>query len=247
MIYLLHGNNFTKVRGKLREIISFQLKKDPEATYFKIEPDTWDEEKIKEIILSAGLFQKKYIIVLDGLLADKTISENLLEMTGDLAKSQNIFIFIEEELTKEAQKKLGKKAEKSQEFFLETEFPRELGNSVSKDREFKIFSLADALGRREKEKLWILFHRALFSGNAVEQIHGILFWQVKSMLVARKAGSAGASALNPFVYKKSLGFLRNFKEGELESISSQLVRIYHDSHRGITDFGVALEKWILGI
>ena len=86
--------------------------------------------------------------------------------------------------------------------------------------------------RRDKKQLWILYTQAKREGISDEEIHGILFWQVKAMLLAARSKDAGAAGLNPFVYSKSKGFLKNFEEKEVENISSSLVTLYHDSRRG---------------
>lgn len=238
MIYLLYGSNTTKAREKMREILASQLKKNPDASYFKFEPDTWDGDKFSELLSGRGLFQKKLIVILDGLLSDAEQSEVILKSIKSLADSENIFVLVEGALTKEIVKKIEKVAEKVQVFE---------GAKIEKKEKFKIFSLTDALGERDKKRLWVLFQKALRSDAVPEQIHGILFWQIKAMLVASQSRSANESGLNPFVFSKSQRFAKNFTEEDLKKLSSDLVRIYHDSHRGISDFDSALERFVLTI
>ncbi len=110
-----------------------------------------------------------------------------------------------------------------------------------------MFSLTDALGRRDKKQLFVLYQKAKMNKSAAEEIHGILFWQIKAMLQAAAAKNAQDSGLNPYVYQKSLASLKNFSEQELKAISSRLVSIYHEARRGMVDFDVALEKFILEV
>ena len=113
--------------------------------------------------------------------------------------------------------------------------------------EFKIFALTDALGARDKKALWTLYRKAVELGKVPEEIHGILFWQVKSMVLAARSKSAGEAGLNPFVYGKAKRYAENYSGDELKAMLEKLVTIYHDSHRGVCDFETAMEIFLLGI
>ncbi len=240
MIYLLHGNNFTKSRSKLREIIGMQMKKNKDASYFKLNPETLEEGKLKELSGGRGLFQSKYIVVLDGLIADKEKGKIVIGSLPNLKDSENIFIIIEETLTKEVLKKIEKYTEKIQEF-------SDTKTLKHKESEFNVFALTDALGNRDKKRLWVLYQKGIFSGMLPEEIHRLFFWQVKAMLAASSSNGADVSGLNPFVYKKSLVFSRNFTKKELVELSGKLVSLYHDTRRGITDFDITLERFVLSL
>jgi len=114
-----------------------------------------------------------------------------------------------------------------------------------KDNTF--FALADALGARDKKKLWLLLRNALDHDSVPEELHGILFWQAKSLALAAQTASAGEAGLNPFVYGKAKRFLVNFKQNEIEKMLSKLVWMYHEAHRGRVDFSIELEKFVLDI
>jgi hypothetical protein len=174
---------------------------------------------------------------MDRTLEDKGVRELVLERIDELGESPNIFIFFEGKLTKEILKKLEKRAEKIQEYEAKT------APKAKQDGGF--FVLADALGSRDKKSLWILFREAMDGGAVPEEIHGILFWQVKSLLLASRTKDAVEAGLNPFVYGKAKRYVGNFKEGEIDALASKLVHIYHKAHRGEGDFELALEKMIL--
>lgn len=239
MIYLLYGEDFVKTRSKLREIIASQLKKNPEASYFKIDADTWSKEKLEEFVESKGLFQSKYIIVLENLFSDKKIIEEVKPFLESLEKSENIFIVVEGALTKEVLGKIEKRSAKTQVF-------AGVGEKKQK-KDFDIFSLTDAFAARDKKRTWLLYQKALLQDVSAEEIHRLIFWQTKAMLAARNSKDASLAGLNPFVYKKSLGFSKNFTKTELEMLSTNLVILHHDARRGIVDFDIALEKLILGM
>ena len=63
--------------------------------------------------------------------------------------------------------------------------------------------------------------------NAVaEEQHGILFWQVKTMLLVASGETKG---LKPFVVSKARKFTQNYSDNELRRLSDKLVTIYHDA------------------
>lgn len=89
------------------------------------------------------------------------------------------------------------------------------------------FALADALAARDKKGLWVLYVRALRKGASPEEISGILFWKIKDLFSFAGRGK--------------------FSAEELRSTSSKLLRLYHDSHRGLVDFETGLERFILSV
>lgn len=239
MLYLLYGNNFDKVRSKLRDITLAQKKKDPHATLFRMDGDSFEEARFEELFGGQGLFQSKYIVVLDGLISDKKVSETVIKSLKECAESQNIFIIIEEYLSKEHLKKIEKLAEKVQEFSLKT--------AAKEEKPFQIFSVADALGRRDGKGLWLHYQRGLFSGVDPEEMHRIMLWQVKSMIIATNSLNAGDAGLNPFVWRKARDFAKNYKEEELAKLSADLVSLYHNARRGKGEFEILLERFVLGL
>ncbi len=238
MIYLIYGNSHQKAREKVRALVDAQIVKKPDALSFRITTENWKDTNLAELIQSQGLFVSKYIVVFDHLLREEGSNDTLLEALQELAESPHIFIFLEDELTKEILKKVEKKAEKVQEIS-EAKKPEAKG--------FNVFLLTDAFGMRNKKDLWVLYEKAIVSGVEPEEIHGILFWQTKAMLASVQANSPEEAGLKPFVYQKSSRFAKNFKIEELRELSSRLVSIPHDSRRGLIDFGTALERFILGV
>ncbi len=238
MIYLIYGNKHNEVRAKVRSIEGAQITKRPDALSFRVTEENWKDTNLDELLGGQGLFVQKYIVIFDHLLRTDETSDALFERLKDFQNSEHIFIFSESELTKEILKKFEKKAEKIQEISSVKE---------KKEEKFNIFSLTDALGRKDKKELWTLYQKALLSGVSAEEIHPILFWQIKAMLGAVSAGTPAEANLNPFVYKKAQGFARNFSQGELQKISSNLVDIYHHARRGIVEFDIALERLMLGM
>jgi DNA polymerase III delta subunit len=240
MIYLLYGTNFKESRKKLRSILDALLKKEPNASEFHINDENFSEELLQEMISSRTLFAGRYIVVLDKVLEEKERSEIVLSNLKDISESENIFIFIEEELGKTIVSRFEKQAEKIQEF-------KSKEDGMPEVKGFNVFSLTDALGRRDKKNLWVLYQKALMSGVEPEEMHGILLWQANAILSVKDESGLSSLKLNPFVLRKSLGFAKNFEKEEIVKLSRDLVDIYHEARRGEEDFGVSLEKFILRV
>ncbi len=238
MIYLLYGSDSHKAREKLHELVSGLIKKKPDASHIRMTDEDFDEARLEENISGMGLFSSKTIVEMDNVFRKKEHKEAVMDRLKDIALSENIFVFLEGELLAGEVKKFDKYSEKVQKFEVKEEL-------VKKD--FNIFSLTDAFGKRDRKQLWVLFTKAKRKDVAAEEIHGIIFWQLKAMLQAASATSAKEAGLNPFVFQKSQGFLKNFKPEELPAISSRLISIYHDARRGIHDFDSALERFILEV
>jgi len=111
--------------------------------------------------------------------------------------------------------------------------------------EFNIFALTDAIGERKKRDAWVLYQKALASGMSAEEVFYKLFWQVKTMMVASKTKNAEEADMKSFPYSKAKSFLRNFKSGELEKMSHDLVSGYHSARRGIGEVETLVDKTLL--
>jgi hypothetical protein len=127
------------------------------------------------------------------------------------------------------------------------EEPKEETEVTSAKNDFNIFALTDAIGARDKRNAWKIYQQALASGMVADEIYYRVMWGVKSLLLAAKTKSAEESGLNPFVYRKSQGFLKNWKLDELEQLSESLVVGYHNARRGIGDMETMIEKILLGL
>ena len=110
-----------------------------------------------------------------------------------------------------------------------------------------IFILTDAIGARDKRQAWVLYRKALLSGQAAEEIFWRVTWIVKSMHLASRTKDFTETDMKEFPYRKAKQFNKNFKEGELENISESLVVGYHNARRGLEEIELLLEKVILGL
>jgi DNA polymerase III delta subunit len=238
MFYLIYGTDVEKSREKSRALFEALREKKPDASSGSMRGEEVTLDRITELTQTQGLFENKQIVFMDRTLESPDSRELVVDRIQEIAESPNIFIFFEGKLTKEVLKKLEKRAEKIQEYILEDAKPAEKSS---------FFPMADALGARDKKKLWILLRDALDKDAAAEELHGILFWQAKSMALAVRSSSAAAAGLNPFVYGKAKRYADNWKDTELDALLSKLVHMYHRAHRGKTNFAIELEKLALDL
>jgi len=210
MLYFLHGNNTQKSRKKLHSLLDLLLKKKPNASFFKLDTDNFNEGKIEELLFSQGLFEQKYIVQLDSLFEDKEFSKFLIKKLKDLQESENIFICIENKISKSVLKKIEKYATKVQEFSLLKGKGRTFAtkNGGFNINDFNIFDLATCFGNRNKKDLWVLYQKTKIKNIPPEEVSGILFWQLKMMFQVLNSKNAQEANLKPFVFNKSKVFFK---------------------------------------
>lgn len=238
MIHLFYGENTTKSREALHGFFDAFFKKNPDATMFEMSAETWSREQFDEHIASRGLFGGASVVMLDFVFESEEAGAHILGKLKEAKDSPNLFVVLEGKLTKALLEKIKKNTESAEEFS---------GAKEEKKQEISPFALSDALGRRSKKDAWVLLTKALAAGGIPEEIHGMLFWQVKSMILAASSKSATEAGLKPFVFTKARAFAKNFTEDELKKLSSRLVAIYHEAHRGGDELSIALEKFVLSI
>lgn len=235
MLYIFHGADTHKARTALHRVVDGLLAKKPDASYFLLNDETFSPALLEEYIGGQGLFAERTIVVLDNVFMLKEAGDTVLGRTQDIADSNNIFIILEGALPKKELATLTKHAHKTELFELEQMAGRGAGT-------FNVFSLTDALGNRDKGMLWTLYRRAIRSGVEPEQIHGILAWQVRTMVRVMHDDIEG---LKPFVVTKAKRFAKQYSEKEVKELSLHFLCLYHNAHRGIVDFELEMERLIL--
>ncbi len=235
MYYFLYGTDTHKAREKLHSLLDLAKKKRPEAEVFKINSENWGEGQFDELLISMGLFEQKYTVVLDNVFENKDAKDYIIEKLEDLKKSDQIFLFLEGKLDSVSLKKIEKFSEKTQEF----------EKKIEDKKEINVFGINNYLLNKDKKGLWISYLDLLNQKIAPEEIHGIIFWQVKSMIIANKSKTQSDSGLSPFVYKNSIRGAKNYSSEELQKISGDLINITHRVRAGEGDLGIMLENWIL--
>ncbi len=233
MIYLIYGDP-NKTFEKANSLIGSLIKKNSDSNFVKVDSENFEKYHLDELIGGQSLFTGKQIIYLKKIFSDKIFSDNLEKRIKEISESPNIFIIVEEKLNKLILNKLEKSAEKIQHF-------EKKESKVKKDN---IFDLADALGNKDVQKLWLLYQEKIKKLRP-EEIHGIFWWQVKNILIVKKTSKQSETGLAPFVYNKAKSFSKKYSDLEIEKMANDLINILHLSRRRGLDLNLALEKFIL--
>lgn len=225
MIYFFHGTDTEKVRIKANELADSLRKKKPDASFFKMSSENFDIVTLQEYIGGQGLFSNKYIVLLDRLCDDKEVKDQFITLLKEIKESENIFIIFEGKIDKATTTKIKKNAEKTATFDLSEKEEREV--KAKKEEGLNIFEIANALGEKNKKHLWIIYRQLIEEGNAPEEIHGVLFWKAKTMLLG--------------------GGTHTWSDDELSKLIDDLITIYHESRRGTHELETGLEALLVGI
>lgn len=229
MIYVFAGTDSEKRQAA----VSSLLEKYSEASSFRFDDLNKNPGDLYNLIGGDDLFAEMRLVIIDKLL-ETDFGMQVLEHLSKLSESKNIFVIIENSLGKDTVKALEKEAKDVRVFDL----PK------VKDDRFNIFQITDAFGARDKKNSWVLMQKALRQDIAPEEILNILIWQVKNLLLTKGAKSMKETGLSPFVHDKSLKYSNNFEAKELQGISRNLAKLYHESHLGL-DLGPNLELFLL--
>src|SRR3989344_5785085 len=116
MFYLLHGQDTYKSREKLNELVSHFKTKVSGLGFFRIEGENFSEAEFQELLKGKTLFEKKYVVVCERVLENKEALNFILGSLDDLAKTDNMFLFWEEEVDEKVLEELKKMAYKVQEY-----------------------------------------------------------------------------------------------------------------------------------
>lgn len=235
MLYFLYGDRIESRKNLAKHLDALE-KKRPDAEVFRVKAENYSEDLILELVASQGLFSKKYIIVLDSLLEKKDTREGLLKFLDDFKSSEHVFLLIEEDIDKKTLDEVKKHVEKVWYFEIK-----------EKKTFFNIFSLANFLGDKDRKNLWINFLKFINEGVSGEEISGILFWQMKNIMLAKKTKSAGESKLSPFADKNARNYARHWTESEILDFNSKLLKTNEMVRNGEGEINTFLEQVILGI
>lgn len=232
MLYFFHGDSAARLK-KITERREALAKNDRDALYRPLAEEEWNGPALEELARGQGLFGGTSYFLIKEFLSTKEDKEFFMESAALLARSHNVFFVSEPSATKEIIKAVEKAGGESVAL-AETQ--------KATKRDSSGFALADAAAKRDRKLAWALFHESLFKGASAEELHGILFWQMKNLRLAKLPGS-GANFSFPLMKAKSAA--PKWKDEEITGALGRLVSIYHESHRGKYELPVALELFLL--
>ncbi len=213
MLFFIYGNDSIAKKKTKEQIMKSFEKEDTSLVNF--DDTNITVVNIQEYIFSNDLFGKKFIVIVDNAFLDEEVEDFAIKNAKEIKDSENIFIWSEIADKGEGVKALKKNAEK----FFEHKLTKK------EEKKFNVFALTDAFANRDKKSAWALWQASLASGAAPEQLHGILFWKVKTMLATNSIGK--------------------FKKEELKNISSELINLFHKSRTTGFELETLLEQFIL--
>jgi hypothetical protein len=231
MFTIIYGTD----RDKVVERLAFHVRDISHDSY---DAESFDQGVVQQLLSGGGLFGGAEMIVFQRLLISPETQEFFETQAGALKESGHTFIALEDKLTKKQLSVFEKNGVIIEEYNL----PAPPKNDPSK---FNMFSLTDAFGLRDKKNLWILFQEALAREVPIEEIHGVLWWQLKNMLlVAEEKTNPG---LHSFAYGKVQKAVQKYSMKELQDLSEMFITSFHEVRTGKKDLERELEKMILGL
>lgn len=232
MLYIYSGSDIQDVRkNALQKIDTFVTEG---YVLERIEGERFVPGLLANLTESVSLFGDRPVYLLDTPSEYEDFFTELLENRKTLQASPFPFVVIEHNLPA-ADKKKFSVAEKLEVYTQE------------KIKKFDLFSLTEALARRDKKQLWVLLQEARRANHSGEEIIGLLWWQLKTIRLAQVTQSADEAGVKPYPYQKAKQALRQYSEEELQVSMQSLLQVYHDGHGGIRDMEYALEQWVLGL
>ncbi|MEZ4103040.1 MAG: hypothetical protein R3B55_00485 [Candidatus Paceibacterota bacterium] len=222
MIFIYSGKNFENKKKAFES----DLKRFSEYDKVFIDENTFSLSEFENYIESRSLFGNKTAVILDSVLENNENRSKIFKKAKEIESSENIFFFLESNLTKTDLKPIEKKAKNINFFDITTK----------KEEKFNIFALTDAFSKKDKKQTWVLLQKALKSNVPAMDVANILTWSIKSLILVKGKSSSDSdikkTGLNPFVFKKTLPVSKFWDEENLKKALKDLVFLYHDDRRG---------------
>lgn len=225
----------TEMSKQKREKVLAPFRQSNALTIFT---DTdFDQVSFEEIIFSPNLFGEKSAVLLLHVFEKRELVDYLLKT---LAK-KDIFsdiVVVENFLLAPIISKLKKVTEN-----IFSDLKRK---TLKKSETFNVFSLTDALGERDKKRLWLLFSEAIKNGTDPLEIIPSFEWIIKIIKLVKTGIENSELKINPFVFNKAKKFSKNFSDTEVSDFFNKLVNISNQTKKG-GDGELLLERFILSI
>lgn len=236
MIYILTGTDQIKRQKEIEKI----RKAEGGESAFLVMTHLFEEGNLDvydELFSMRDLFGKSNFIRIKNWNNDEGLVSKIKEYADFFVKEKNILILETDSFTKTIEKKLQK---------LE---PRvvTIGDAFVKKESTTLFALTDACLTRDKKRAWTLFFDAKKRGVSPEEIHGLMWWQYKTLALVYKTPKKEWSSLgvSPFVLKKIESSLLKYKKEDLASIINEFFSLVYSARQRSQDSYNALELFIL--
>ncbi|MGB0925393.1 MAG: hypothetical protein ACPGTS_01650 [Minisyncoccia bacterium] len=226
MIHLVTGNK-NQSRAYIHNLATQQGLDISKA--YNLYDNDFAQGSFQEIVpVHTGLFGERELYVIHNSVRNLDI-KNILKQ---YAESDHVIVFREDSVLK-------KDLIQFQKIDAHVEqFEKEQKPEVKK---YNTFALADLLGARDKKNLWLGYRQAITQTSA-EEIHGILFWQVKNLALVKTSNTN--PGMNNFVFSKNQQFAKKYTLAEIQALAERLTYMFHtrDTYRTLE---IDLEQFIL--
>ncbi len=236
MIYILTGTDQIKRQKEIEKI----RKAEGGESAFLLMTHLFEEGSLDvydELFSVRDLFGKKNFIRIKNWNNDEGLVSKIKEYSDFFLKEKNILVLETDSFTKTIEKKLQK---------LEPTMVS-VGDVSTKKESTALFALTDACLARDKKRAWTLFFDAKKRGVSPEEIHGLMWWQYKTLALVSKTPKKEWSSLgiSPFVLKKIESSLIKYKKEDVTSIINEFFSLVYNARQHSRDSYNALELFIL--
>lgn len=229
------GDDTKRAREALRRALDEEKKENPDAIVTRFDDLSFDRMLLHEALANVSLFGGKNIVVIDGVL-DHEAGEEFYAMLPDALKDITNLVLIRETSPAKELCKLFADIGEVREFTLK--------KATEKTNDFAI---ANAVAAKDKRSAWVLFAKLKRSGAAMEEVHGRIFWAVKTLYLCKTEtrDEATRSGVKEFTYHNYEPWAKRFLLPELKYKLAELKEMYHAAHEGDGDLALSLERFLL--
>ena len=200
MLYVFCGDRFSS-RERAREFVAVCRKKRERAEYIRLSAGV-PQQSMEELLMGQGLFETKYIIFCDEVLADSAVSDHLVQNPEPYQTSPHMFVIFEPSLSPAHEKLFTEHGATVQRF----------AEQSKKEDTQSLFAFTDVFMGRNRERTFITLHRLLSQGESSSSLLNILLWQLRMLALVSVSHDAVDAGVKPFVYTKTKKALTAFSD-----------------------------------
>jgi len=195
MLFVFSGYNQKAITDNARRLVSSLQDKQPDAEVVSVNSDEEVniEDQLQSLAADQGLFFSKSIVSIPRLFPDKDLEKVMKKLIAGLQESPSVFVWREPELNKGWITTLEKAGAKVALY----------GDKVESKKDFNVFTVAEALLATDRKRLWLSLKEAQANQVEAENVYGTMWWQLKTVIVAKQACTADEAKMKPYSYRKA--------------------------------------------
>lgn len=211
MLLVIVGKEYKKVKAEADKKASDFLKSHAGAAIEKHTAESITVSDLEYRAVGNFLFGGEAAYVVQDFIS--RFSEEWLRIAPSLAASRNLFIFSEDELSKDLQRSV---ADAGGEIHLLKAEEKEWNNP---------FAVTDALILRDKKTAWKLYRQEIDRGEDANAILGRFLWAMKTLNLIKRHEKETAAMLgiSPFVFNKAKSAAKKWTTDEAENFYADLL------------------------